>query len=162
MEQLVKRISYLRGLADGMESSPATRESRILTEMIELLDDVCGELRALHARLEETEEYVEAVDEDLNDLEMLVYEDDLYEVVEDCEELAGAANESGYDLDDDEEAYVFEAEGDEREPEYELAYEFSCPTCQEGIALREGVDKEGFLHYVIEPTRREMDPINPT
>jgi hypothetical protein len=112
MEKLAKQISYLRGLADGMEVSEASREGKILTGMIQLLDDVYGELRELHARVEENEEYAEAIDKDLEDLELYTYGDvdNLYETVGNCAEEHDTQDRyQGFsDLDDDEGAYLYE------------------------------------------------------
>lgn len=156
VETLEKRISYLRGLTDGLEIEESTREGKILSEVIQILDDMYGEMLALDARMEETESYVEAVDEDLSDLELLLYDEDdeLYEVIDedDLEEY--------YDLDDSEDAFVY----DERrnDDEFETSYEFECPSCQEVIFLHEGKDHEGYQHYVIEPTWDDCAPVNPT
>lgn len=163
MEKLESKIAYLRGLAEGMEVSGSSREGRVIVEIIQLLDDMNSELKELHVRVEETEDYTEAIDEDLEDLELLLYEDDddLYEMVEDCEEhqARNQSNDQFYDLDDDEEAYMFEAG---KETEFDSSYEIECPTCQEVIFLHEGVDGEGYHHYVIEPHAEELEAINPT
>ncbi len=139
MEYLEKRISYLRGLADGFEVGEASREGKILAGMIEVLDELTSEVKAVYRRLEETEEYVEAVDEDLNDVELFLFDDDdrMYEAVEDEDDekytLADLDHEDYYDLDDSDDSHVYEAE---------------CPTC-----------KNHF--YVVEPND-DMTAINPT
>ncbi len=190
MEQLEKRISYLRGLADGLDVGETSREGKIMNDLIEVIDDLFVELRALHARLEETEEYIEAVDEDLSDLELLLYEDDdeLYETVDDGGREYVLVDENGneyalldeygdplilideesrryYDLDDSEDAYVYQSVNarhpDEDDTRFDVSYEIECPNCHEVIYLHEGVDRDGYRHYVIE-TYREMQPINPT
>jgi hypothetical protein len=157
VESLEKRITYLRGWTDGLELEESSREGRILSEIIQILDEMSGELRALNARVEETESYVEAVDEDLADMEWLLYdeEDDLYETVDDDDA------EEAYDLDDSEDAWVYDR-WRARDEGYETAYEFACPSCQEMIFLHEGTDEEGYHHYVIEPCRDQREPINPT
>jgi hypothetical protein len=153
MEKLANRISYLRGLADGMEVGETSREGKIVTEMIQLLDDMYGELLELHARVEENERYAEAIDEDLEDLELYLYgdDDDLYETVGNCAE----------DMEPDD---VYEEFVDTYDDEHlDTSYEIECPTCHEVIFLHEGVDEEGIHHYVIEPYRAEqLEPINPT
>ncbi len=168
MEKLANQIAYLRGLADGMEVGETSREGKIVTEMIQLLDDMYGEMRELHARVEENERFAEAIDEDLEDLELIMYgdEDDLYETVGDCadEQDADDLYEEFADLDDDEESHLYENTGQQDDSDHlDTSYEIECPTCQEVIFLHEGVDDEGYHHYVIEPYREEqLDPINPT
>lgn len=156
MEQLEKRISYLRGLADGLDVSEASREGKILVDMIEIVDDLVAELNELHLRVQEAEQYVEAVDEDLCDLEYLLYDDDdaLYEVVEDEE------SDAFRDLDDSEDASLYENTAEAGEA-YGRRYEFECPSCRGSILFQEGIDEEGYRHYVIEPAGEET-AINPT
>lgn len=153
-------------MADGSDVGENSREGKILTEVIQLLDDMHAEIRALDARVEETEEYVDAIDEDLEDLELLLYDDDenLYELVDDdCDDGDEDDNQylQYYDLDDDDEAYTFQASGDKSD-EFETSYEFECPSCHEMIFLHEEIDDEGYHHYVIEQIDSDAQPINPT
>lgn len=148
-ESLANRIAYLQGLADGLDVGEKSSEGKIMVEMIEILNEVEGQLRELHARVEEAEDYVEALDEDLEDIELYLFEDDddLYETVVDCED-DDDEYATFYDLDDDEDAQMYEGQVD---PHLDTTYEFACPNCQEEIYLHEGQDEEGFKHYVIEP-----------
>lgn len=163
LDSLSNRISYLRGLADGMDVNEQTSEGRLLTEMIEILDEMYGEFRSLNARVEEAEEYVEALDEDLEDVEMYLFEDedDLYETVGDCQDDTQTVYDEYADMDDDEDAYVYESDAEDH---LDTTYEFACPACQEVIMLHEGTDDEGYTHYVIESSRADSqsEPINPT
>ncbi|MFM1653063.1 CD1247 N-terminal domain-containing protein [Brevibacillus sp. B_LB10_24] len=175
MEHLQKRISYLRGLAEGMDVSGASREGKMIGEIIEVLDDFYGQVRDLQARVEETEVYVEAIDEDLSDLEYMLQADDeaLYEIVEDDED-AESAESDFYDLDDSEDANVYASldnRGQERSKtgagadgtgaEYEITHVVECPNCHETLLLLDEVDTDGYRHYIIEPYNR-LEPINPT
>ncbi|MGE5704456.1 MAG: CD1247 N-terminal domain-containing protein [Clostridia bacterium] len=112
MESLAKRIAYLRGLSDGLEVGENSKEGRIASELVEILDETIAEMKTLHLRVEELETYVEAVDEDLNNLELYVYdEDDLYEFVDidDGDYIILDENDADlYDLDDSEDASVYE------------------------------------------------------
>ncbi|CAM3243164.1 CD1247 N-terminal domain-containing protein [Brevibacillus invocatus] len=156
MEALENRIAYLRGLADGLDVGTQSAEGKMLAEMIEILDDMQAEIHVLHTRLEETEDYVEAIDEDLGEMELFLFDDNelLYETVDDDEDEYS-------DLDDDEAAYMYESID---EDEFDTSYEFTCPSCQKGIKFHEGMDEEGYLHYVIEPFQEKagFEPINPT
>jgi len=156
MDALENRIAYLRGLADGLDVGTQTAEGKMLAEMIEILDEMHAEIHVLHSRIEETEDYVEAIDEDLEDIELYLFEDEdeLYETVGDC-------TDDDMDLDASDTMYTLDPTD---EDQFETSYEFTCPTCQTGIMLHEGKDEEGYLHYVIEPfTPKEgFEPINPT
>ncbi|MGG1660148.1 CD1247 N-terminal domain-containing protein [Brevibacillus sp. NRS-1366] len=163
VESLANRIAYLRGLAEGMDISEKSAEGKIVLELIDIIDDVAAEFRELHDRVEEAEDYVEALDEDLEDVELYLFDDEeqLYETVGDCSEEDEDDYAAYYDLDDDEDAYIYENTGDNH---LETTYEFSCPSCQEVILLHEGTDEEGYTHYVIEPSKSDEvhQAINPT
>lgn len=164
LEALTERISYLRGLADGLDVSEKSAEGKLLAEIVGVLDDVQAQFRELHARIEETEDYLEAVDEDLEDVEQYLFDnqEELYATVTDCEDIDDDDETvTYYDLDDDEEARVYESVDDDH---LETSYEFACPSCQELIHLHEGVDEDGYYHFVIEPfqSRAEIEAINPT
>lgn len=163
MESLTNRIAYLRGLAEGMDISEKSAEGKIVLELIDIIDDVAAEFRELHDRVEEAEDYVEALDEDLEDVELYLFEDEerLYETVGDCSDETDDEYAAYYDLDDDEDSFIYENADDRH---LDTTYEFACPSCQEVILLHEGTDEEGYTHYVIEPSEAGMEkqPINPT
>jgi hypothetical protein len=160
LETMANRIAYLRGLADGLDVGEKSAEGKIMTEMIEIMDEVYAQFRELHARVEEAEDYVEALDEDLEDVELYLFEDDeaLYETIEDDDDVDYATY---YDLDDDEDAALYESDDDTH---LATGYDFSCPHCQKEIHLREGTDDDGYSHYVIESAsaQRDYQPVNPT
>lgn len=78
MINLEARIAYLRGLVDGMEFNN-TKEKRFNIELIEVLSEIA---RAV----DETEEYLENLDEDLGELEEDFYGDNCHCNVEDLDE----------------------------------------------------------------------------
>lgn|GEM_PF-2126706 len=86
-DSLKGRISYLRGLMEGLDVDAHSSEGKLISEIIEILDEMQAEIKALHTRIDETEDYVDALDEDLQDVELLLFEDDgaLYEEVDDEE-----------------------------------------------------------------------------
>lgn len=164
LEQLANRISYLRGLADGMDVNQGSNEGKILAEVIEIMDDMYGQFRELHARIEETEDYVEAIDDDLDDVELYLFgdEDDLYEIVDDCDDDTAILLDDDYPEQDDEDAAVYEL--DSEDDQVIASYEIECPSCHEILYFQEGEDEEGYRHYVIEqmPQERGHEAINPT
>lgn len=83
MESISSRVSYLNGLIDGMEIDKTSKEGRLISEIASILKDMAGEIQTLKETQEEMEDYVDAIDEDLSDLEEDLYydedEDDDYE-----------------------------------------------------------------------------------
>ncbi len=102
MTYISERIAYVKGLAEGMELSTSSREGKILHELISLLDDMSQEHKQIHLRQTELEEYVETVDEDLNEVELFLFdEDDVYDLDEDDSFLESDEDEDLiFDLDE--------------------------------------------------------------
>lgn len=103
MSYISERIAYVKGLAEGMELSNTSREGKILTELIDLLDEMSDEHKHIHSRQNELEEYVEAVDEDLNEVELFLFDEDDDEFDDDDDEDLIFDLEEAYD--DDSEGY---------------------------------------------------------
>jgi len=78
MNYLSERVSYLRGLAEGLGIKDDTKEGKVLTNMIDILDDIVDAISELEASQSELDEYVETIDEDLSEVEEELYgeEDD--------------------------------------------------------------------------------------
>lgn len=75
-EDLMARVSYLKGLADGLSLDEESKEGKLLLRIIDLLDDMAGAVVQLQSDYEELVEYSEAIDEDLAELEDDFYEDE--------------------------------------------------------------------------------------
>jgi hypothetical protein len=67
-------VSYLQGLAQGLNASPQSVEGKLLVVIIDILGDMAEEIRNSQMAQADLETYVENMDEDLADLEE-VYED---------------------------------------------------------------------------------------
>lgn len=83
MEYLYERISYLRGLAEGMKVDEATNEGKLITKMIDVLGEFADAINELNDSQVELDEYVEQLDEDLATVEDELYEDEDEELYED-------------------------------------------------------------------------------
>jgi DNA-directed RNA polymerase subunit delta len=84
MRELRERIAYLQGLAEGLELKQDTGEGRILGEILAIMSEMVDELEQLSEDHQELEEYVNAVDESLGELEEDYYNDE--EFLEDEED----------------------------------------------------------------------------
>ena len=166
MEHLEKRLSYVKGFADGLEINETSKEGKILTDVIAFLDDLMEEMRELHDRIDDCEDYVGAIDQDLSEMEYDFYDCD------ECDDLDVAdtsprymlEDEEGnyYDLDDSEDAHVYDQGYTSGEETTLNSYEIECPNCREVIFFQESLDEDGFIHYTIEPLNEAVAPINPT
>lgn len=115
MESLSQRISYLKGLAEGLGVSANTNEGRLIVGIIDVLNEMADSLSELEASHADLNEYVESIDQDMQDIEETVYgsDDD-----EDDDEI------DDDDDDDDDDANFIEVE---------------CPCCHETVYFDEEV-----------------------
>jgi len=85
MDYLYQKVSYLQGLAEGLEIEESSKEGKLLLHMIDALEDFADAIDELNEKIDDVDEYVDFMDEDLADVEEEVFgffddEDDyLYE-----------------------------------------------------------------------------------
>ena len=72
MKDLQQQISYLQGLAEGMNLEK-TSEGKVITGMWEVLSDMADYISCLQEEQDDLADYVENLDSDLADLEDDVY-----------------------------------------------------------------------------------------
>lgn len=72
---LKEKVSYLAGLAEGLNLEES-KEAKLLNNIIDVLEDFANAVQELDELYNELEEYLEAVDTDLEDLEIDYYEPD--------------------------------------------------------------------------------------
>ena len=114
---ICEKIAYIKGLAEGLKLDESTNEGKVLTAIIDLLGDITEEICDIEESCEEIIEQIDAVDEDLADLESVIYEDD---EEDDCD--------CDCDCCDDE------------------VYEIECPACNDVIYLDgEMLEEEGMV-----------------
>ncbi|MBO8168187.1 MAG: AraC family transcriptional regulator [Thermoanaerobacteraceae bacterium] len=111
MDELKKKVAYLQGLISGMELDTSTKEGRLFQGIIDVLEEIADNLEDLWTEQGELEYYLESLDHDLGELEDDFYlDDDDFEFDDEDEDLVDG---DGYDVDDDDQAYV----------------EVECPKC---------------------------------
>lgn len=74
MGDLVSRVAYLKGLAEGMNLDVESKEGRLLKAVIDVLDEFAAEVDSIRARVDEQQEFIEDLDEDVAELEEHVFE----------------------------------------------------------------------------------------
>ena len=73
---ICEKISYIKGLSEGLDLDVNTKEGKVLSAIIDLLGDITEEICEIEDGLDDMSEQLDAVDEDLSSLEDIVYEDD--------------------------------------------------------------------------------------
>ncbi|NMP38510.1 MAG: hypothetical protein GX051_10415 [Clostridiales bacterium] len=121
---ITEKVSYLKGLADGLGLDKDAKETKLFNSIIDILGDLSLSVADLEDDVDEIVEQLDAVDEDLSDLEEFVYDD--------CDDECGC-------WDDDEECYEVECPSCG-----EIIYldedmldedEIECPSCGETLEL---------------------------
>ncbi|NLC10714.1 MAG: AraC family transcriptional regulator [Firmicutes bacterium] len=82
MDNLKSRMSFLRGYVEGLQLDENTKEGKVLNKLIAVMDDICNAVEELKEEHDELFSYMEAIDEDLTELEKVFYEEDLEEDLE--------------------------------------------------------------------------------
>lgn len=121
---LTDKMAYLRGMVDGMELDLTnSKEGKVLGQLLDVMQEMTAYVVDLQTQVDELTEVCDLLDQDLGDVENVVYvEDD---------------DEDFYDFCDDEE---FCDDDDEEE-----LYETVCPSCNNVIVLDESVLEEGEM-----------------
>lgn len=118
--KLGEKVSYLKGLMEGLEFDANSKEGKVITVMADILQDIALSVEDLQDQIDEVVEVVDTIDEDLGDIER-----DFYEIDDDdccCD-------------DDDCDCYDDDDE----------LYEVVCPSCGDTICLNEGMVEEGSM-----------------
>ncbi len=73
---LTEKAAYLRGLSEGLGLDPEKAETKMFNAIMDVLDDLALTASDTEDSLALLSEQVDAIDEDLDELESLVYEDE--------------------------------------------------------------------------------------
>lgn len=114
---LTERISYIKGLCEGLALDESKPEVKVINAIVELLDDMAYSVSDMEELYDELSAQVDEIDQDLADIESDVYDD------EDCDCC---------DCCDDE---------DEDNPFYEV----TCGACGQKLNVSEDVLLEGEI-----------------
>ena len=117
--EITEKVAYLKGLMEGMKIDTETNEGKILSAMVDILEDIGLELEDLWNAQGELEDGLDVVSDDLEDIEDIVYDED-----DEDESFDDEYNED--DAEDDEDCYAT-----------------TCPTCEETIYFDESVLEDG-------------------
>ena len=116
--EITEKVAYLKGLAEGMELNTDKKEGKLLAAIIDVLEDIALELSDIEGAQEELGDGLDAVSNDLEDVEDLLYGED--------------------DEDDEDSEYELDDLGEDED-----CYATTCPTCEESIYFDESVLEDG-------------------
>ena len=73
---IAEKVSYIKGLAEGMKLNTETSEGRILSAIIDVLGDIAINIEDIDSDLADLTDVVNDVEDSLIDLEDTVYDED--------------------------------------------------------------------------------------
>lgn len=74
--EILEKVAYMKGLAEGLGLDTKSKEGKLLKVMMDILDDVALELQDIREEQSDLEEGLDAVSDDLADVETYLYEED--------------------------------------------------------------------------------------
>ena len=152
MENLGKKVGYLKGLMEGLDFSDDPSKGRLLTAMVELLGDLSDRVEGVEELMDDLNDYVESIDDDLADLEETLFGDD--EELEDgchcgCEDGDCDCEDEDCDCEDDEDdliSYACPHCGHEIEfhaSDVDFDEDYLCPACGKPVLPELEEDEDG-------------------
>lgn len=111
--ELTEKAAYVKGLLEGLELDPNDKMTKVINALVDLVNDMALEISDLEQCYDDVCDQIDAVDDDLANIEEIIFDDE-------------------YDEDDDScGCYSCSDEDDD------VMYEVTCPTCGKTIALTE-------------------------
>lgn len=85
--ELTNKVAYIKGLIDGLKIDESTNEGRVLLAIADVLEDMAKSIEDVAEEVDEAVELIDTLDQDLGDVEEIVYDlDDEDEEDEDDED----------------------------------------------------------------------------
>ena len=72
--EMFEKVAYLKGLAEGLALDTETKEGKLIAAIIDVLDDMSAELAVMQEELYDVEDGLDAVSDDLSEVEEVLYE----------------------------------------------------------------------------------------
>jgi hypothetical protein len=129
-----EKVAYLKGLAEGLKLDTETKEGKLISVIIDTLEDIAFELEELNENALDIGEELDAMSDDLADVEEVLFGDDDDDDEEDDEDGCSCGDDDCGCEDDD-----CCCEDDD------CAYEVTCPSCGEDIVIEEADLEKGSI-----------------
>ena len=121
---LSEKSAYLKGLMDGLNLSKETPEGKMISGIVDLLQDMTSSISDLEENAIAVSDELDEIEDDLDAIEEFLMDED--DEDEDEDDVVDFSDDDGEDFDYDE----------------DTTYEVTCPKCGEVIE----VDEETLLN----------------
>ena len=124
--EITERVAYLRGLCEGMKFDTETNEGKLISVIIDILEDMALEIADINENDLDMGEEIDALSSDLADVEDFLCDCD----DDDCDDCCCC--------DDDDDCCCCDDDDDG-------FYEVKCPQCGDEITVDDGVLELGAI-----------------
>lgn len=69
MRNLIEKVSYLKGLADGMELDTSKKENKLMLNIIDIMEEFADVISEMDEDIADIDEFVDVLDQDLSEVE---------------------------------------------------------------------------------------------
>ena len=152
MENLSKKVGYLKGLLEGMDMDANTANGKLMAGIVGLLGDLSDRVEAIDELLEDLNDYVESIDEDLTELEG-ARDDDMDGLFDDDED----DDFDGVMFDNSEDKLHLLRPAQSEAPEEDSLAGNLCPECH-AMFVTSLNDPEGS-EYVCPNCKKQVKPV---
>ena len=150
MSHLTDKVSYIRGLMEGLNLNAQSSEGKILAQVVELLGEMADEMETMQIVQDEMSDFVDSMDDDLCELEHAIGLDEDEDEDDEDDEDEDEDDEDDFDEDEDD----VECSGDcgacdgcaQPEDEDDVYVECMCPNCQSTFYVLESELGDGVFH----------------
>ena len=91
--ELMEKVAYLKGLMNGLELEADKKETKVFNAIVDVLDELASTLTDVVEETDEMSELIDVLDQDLGDVEEVVFGDD-----EDDDECCCGDEEETYEI----------------------------------------------------------------
>ena len=119
MSDVMEKLAYLKGVMEGVDLESDKKDTKVIKNIVGLLEELSYSVSEIESNYAHLQKQVLEIEEDLSDIEDIVYEDDCDCCCDDCDDYD--------DMDD------------------EAIYEVTCPGCNTTINLDEDMLGEGEI-----------------
>ena len=147
MMSLTEKLAYIQGLCEGLALDDTTKEGKVLLAIVDLLDDLTDTVVQLDNDVDQIFDEIDAIDEDLTDVEdALLYDDEDEEDDEDDCCCGGHGHHHHgdhkckcgcHDDEEDDEEWEDDEDLSDLYDEENPLYEITCPKCGEIVCMDE-------------------------
>lgn len=120
---LSEKAAYLKGLMDGLELKKDTPEGKMISGIVDLLQDMTSSISDLEENAIAVSDELDEIEDDLDAIEEFLMDED----EDDEDDFEDLDDDEDFDFDDDEEYEDVE----------EVIYDVTCPSCGEELHLDE-------------------------